>query len=84
MENNKIRVTVSLFFQIKDADIFGGAGSIGYSESKIDLNAADLSGFKLQEYAKGQIEGFAELLKTPTENIRIISRQEYEDNIEED
>ena len=84
MENNEIRVTVSLFFQIKDADIFGGAGSIGYSESKIDLNTADLSGFKLQEYAKGQIEGFAELLKVPEENIRIISRQEYEDNTEED
>lgn len=84
MENNKIRVTVSLFFRIKDADIFGGAGSIGYSESKIDLNTADLSGFKLQGYAQSQIEGFAELLKVPEENVQIVSRQEYEENTEED
>ena len=84
VENNKIRVTVSLFFKIKDADIFGGAGSIGYSESKIDLNTADLSGFKLQEYAKGQIESFAELLKASEENIQIVSRQEYEDNTDGD
>ena len=84
VENNKIHVTVSLFFKIKDADIFGGAGSIGYSESKIDLNTADLSGFKLQEYAKGQIEGFAELLRASEENIQIVSRQEYEDNTDGD
>ena len=84
MENNKIRVTVSLFFQIKDADIFGGAGSIGYSESKIDLDVEDMTGFKLQEYAQNQIKGFAELLKVPEENIRIVSRQEYEENTEED
>lgn len=82
--SKKIRVTVSLFLQIKDADIFGGAGSIGYSESKIDLNTADLSGFKLQEYAKGQIKGLAELLKVSEENIQIVSRQEYEDNTDGD
>ena len=84
MENNKIRVTVSLFFRIKDADIFGGAGSIGYSESKIDFNTENLSGFSLQKYAQDQIKGFAELLKVSEENIQIVSRQEYEDNTDED
>lgn len=82
--NKKIRVTVSLFLQIKDADIFGGTGSVGYSESKVDLNTEDLSGFKLQEYAQSQIEGFAELLKVPEENIQIVSRQEYEEDTEEE
>lgn len=61
-----------------------GAGETLYSESKIDLNVEDLSGFKLQEYAKSQIGGFAELLKVPEENIEIISRQEYEDNADDD
>ena len=82
--SNKIRATVSLFFEIKGADIFGGAESVGYSESKIDLNAACLSGFNLEKYAQGQIEGFAELCKVPEENIRIISRQEYEENTDDD
>lgn len=82
--NKKIRVTVSLFLQIKDADIFGGTGSVGYSETKVDLNTEDMSGFKLQGYAQSQIEGFAELLKVPEENVQIVSRQEYEENTEED
>lgn len=82
--DKKIHVKVSLFLQIKNADIFGGTGSVGYSESKVDLNVEDLGGFKLQEYAKSQIEGFAELLKVPEESIQIVSRQEYEENTEED
>lgn len=82
--DKKIHVTVSLFFKIKDADIFGGTGEVGYSESKIDFNTENLSGFSLQKYAQGQIKGFAELLKVPEKNIGIISRQEYEDNTDDD
>lgn len=82
--SNEIRATVSLFFEIKGADIFGGAESVGYSESKIDLSAVCLSRFDLEEYAREQIKGFAELCKVPEENIRIISRQEYEENTDDD
>ena len=83
MENNKIHVTISLFFEIKDSDIFGGVGEVGYSESKIDLNTADLTGFKLQEYAHSQIAAYADLWNVPEENVRIISRSEYEENTED-
>lgn len=61
-----------------------GDGEDLYCESKINLNTEDLSGFNLQEYAKSQIDGFAELLKVPEENVQNISRQEYEENTEED
>lgn len=80
--NKKIRVTVSLFFKISGSEM--GGGEILYSESKIDLDVEDMSGFKLQEYAQNQIEGFAELLKVSEENIQIVSRQEYEENTEDD
>ncbi len=80
--NKKIRVTVSLFFKISGSEM--GGGEILYSESKIDLDVENMTGFKLQEYAQNQIKGFAELLKVPEENIRIVSRQEYEENTEED
>lgn len=82
--DKKIHVTVSLFFKIKDANVFGGTGEVGYSELKIDFNTENLSGFSLQKYAQGQIEEFAELLKVPEKNIEIISRQEYEDNTDDD
>lgn len=82
--SNEIRATVSLFFEIKGADIFGGAELVGYSESKIDLDTVCLSIFDLEEYAREQIKGFAELCKVPEENIRIISRREYEENTDDD
>lgn len=80
--NKKIRVTVSLFFKISGSEM--GGGEILYSESKIDLDVEDMTGFKLQEYAQNQIKGFAELLKVPEKNIEIISRQEYEENTDND
>ena len=61
-----------------------GDGEDLYCESKVDLNTEKLSGFNLREYAKGQIDGFVELLKVSEENVQIISRQEYEENTEED
>lgn len=81
--DKKIHVTVSLFFKIIGSEM--GGGETIYSESKIDLNTVDLSGFNLQEYAQSQIKGcYAELLKVPEENIEIISRQEYEYNTDDD
>lgn len=80
--DKKIRVTVSLFFEISGSEMGGGENL--YSESKIDLDTEDMSGFKLQEYAQSQIKGFAELLKVPEENVQIVSRQEYEENTDED
>lgn len=82
MEENKIYVTVSLYFKITGSEM--GGGETLYSESKINLDTVDLSGFKLQEYAQSQIEDFAELLNVPEENITTISRQEYEENTEEE
>ena len=80
----KIDVTISLFYEVRDAEIFGGKGEVGYSQSSIDLHTENLTGFKLQEYAQDQIAGIAKFCKVPQENIRIIKRQEYEENTEED
>lgn len=84
MDDNKIDVTISLFFEIKDSQLFGGVGEVGYSESRIDLYVDDLSNFKLHEYAKEQIKGFAKLCDVREENVRTVSREEYEANTEEE
>lgn len=49
----------------------------------MDLITNDLADIKLQEAAKSAREGFAKLCKVPIDNVRIISRVEYEDNTEE-
>lgn len=80
----KVNITLVFYFEIKDAEIYGGIGEVGYAEQKMDLVASDLSDIKLQEVAKNAREGFAKLLKVPVENVRIISRIEYEENTEDE
>lgn len=79
----EINVTISLYFEVKDAEIFGGTGEVGYSEINTDLAMEDLSSVKLQIFAEENIANFAEMLKVPKENVRIISRTEYKANTEE-
>ena len=57
MENNKIRVTVSLFFKATGSKM--GGGETLYCASKIDLNTENLIEFDLREYAQSQVEGLA-------------------------
>lgn len=80
----KVNITLVFYFEIKDAEIYGGDGEVGYAEQKMDLVTSDLSNIKLQEAAKSAREGFAKLLKVPAKNVRIISRIEYEDNTEDE
>lgn len=81
MKEEKINGTISLYFEIKDLEFFGGTG---YSEIKVDFNAADLRDFQLQEWAESQRKCIAEMLSVVKENVSIISRKEYEENTEED
>lgn len=81
--SKKIDVTISIYLEISNAEMYGGEGSIGYAEAKIDLSASSLDGFKLEEFAAGNIDSFAELLKVPGENIRIIPRFEYENSTDD-
>ncbi len=43
----------------------------------------EVSSVKLQIFAEENIANFAEMLKVPKENVRIISRTEYKANTEE-
>ena len=79
----KIDVTISLFFEIKDAEIFGGVGEVGYVEEKWDLKTDNLANVKLQKLMQRTISRLAKTLSVPEENIRTISRTEYEENTEE-
>lgn len=82
-ELEKVNVTISLYFEVKDAEMFGGIGEIGYTEVNADLEVEDLSNIKLQDFAEKMIAGCAEMFKVPNENVRTISRTEYAENIEE-
>ena len=81
---DKVNVTISIYFEVKNEEVFGGEGSTGYTEHRTDVTLEKLSKCDLYEYAKVNIKGIAKMLAVPEENVRTISRQEYEENTEED
>lgn len=81
---NRINITIEMFFEIKNSEMYGGEGSVGYAEIKEDICLESLKDYDLQEDAKGKIKGFADMMKVSREDVRIISRTEYEENTEED
>ena len=78
----ELNVTLSLFFEIRDARLFGGVGKTGYSKSDLDLCVYNLSGFNLSAYIRDQIKVLADLCKVAPEKIRAVSREVYEENME--
>ena len=81
---NKINITIEMFFEIRNAEMYGGEGSVGYVEIKEDICLESLKDYDLQADAKGKIKGFADMMKVSREDVRIISRTEYEENTAED
>lgn len=81
---DKVNVTISVYFEVKNAELFGGEGSTGYMEQRTDTILEKPNKPDLYEYTKGNIKGIAKMLAVPEENIRTISGQEYEENTEED
>ena len=51
---------------------------------KEDVCLESMKEYDLQKDAEGKIEGFAKMFQVSKEDVRIISRTEYEDNTEED
>lgn len=81
MENNKIPVTIKTFFEIR---LGIDPEDVVYSETSIDVPAKNFSTFNLEDYVSAQKEYLSDALNTSPENIRVISRKEYEENTEEE
>lgn len=73
---NKIDVTISMYFEIDNGE------EILYANTNADLRTKDLGTVNIMDYATLQRENFAELCHVPVENVRIVSRNTYEQNTE--
>ena len=69
---DNITMSLGIYFEVKDAEIYGGEGTVGYAATIVDIS---LSG-----YAESQKEGMAQFCHVPVEKVRVISRDEYEEN----
>lgn len=78
--------SIHFFYKIKDAELYGGIGNIGYAETNLD-RAVNTEAFTAEHFAKASENikiGIAEQLKVPVENITAIHRDEYEEATRED
>ena len=80
--NPLVYISAGLHFEVKDAKIYGGVGSVGYT-------AISLGGIKdiaqiTDEYVEAQTQGTADFLHVPRSAVRLISKEEYDRETEDD
>ncbi len=74
--NPLVYISVGLHFEVKDAEMYGGVGSIGYTA--INLNGIRDINQITDEYIEAQTQATANFLHVPREAVRLISKEEYD------
>ena len=77
-------VTLGVYFEVKDSEMYGGEGTVGYVNTNCDLEISALVRADVCDYVEKQIKGVANMCKVDAEKVKVISRTEYEENTEED
>ena len=82
MENSI--VTLGLFFEIKDSEMYGGEGTVGYVSIMFELPISSLTSTGVCNYAEQQRKGMANMCRVDIEKVKVIPRTEYEEATEEE
>ena len=81
MEN--VIVTLGVYFEIKDAALYGGEGTVGYANINMDVKISSLVSENVCNCVEQQRKGMAELCHVDVEKVKVISKTEYDENTEE-
>lgn len=80
--NPLIYVSISLHFEISNSEMFGGEGSVGYTATTFggvqNLENVDDS------FVDKQIEVVANMLHVSKENVKLISKEQYDFETEDE
>lgn len=77
---DNITMSLGIYFEVKDAEIYGGEGTVGYAATITDISLSGLQKADFTKYAESRKEGMAQFCHVPVEKVRVISRDEYEKN----
>lgn len=87
----EFQLKLTLYFEIKDSEIYGGPGTIGYMSLGIDIEGLDYEKDNLfnkreimERYIGGQIKAAAAFAKVPAECVCVISKEEYDINTDDE
>lgn len=71
-------VKANLYFRVRDAEIYGGPGTVGYGRKSIELLSSDKLEDLNDTIAMGCLENTAAKLNISPEQLEFISAEEYE------
>ena len=77
-------ITLKLFFEVKDAELFGGSGKAGYIESGMEISGERLNPVNLWQYAEEQRKGIAQMCEVTEAKVEIIPEERYKICAEEE
>lgn len=80
--NPLIYVTISLHFEVSNSEMFGGEGTVGYTATNFG-GVSKLEGVD-DSFVDKQIEGVANMLRVKKEDVKLISKEDYDLATEDD
>jgi len=74
--NPLVSITATLYFEVKNADAFGGEGSVGYTSVAFSdvVNLENLT----DEFINNQRGVMAKMLSVSADDVTLISKEAYE------
>ena len=75
-----IKVSLTFYFEVKNAEIYGGKGSIGYCSQSMDVGNVDVIS---DEHIPIFAEKIADFMGVSIDDVRFITEAEYEENTED-
>ncbi len=84
--NPLLHIEVSLHLEIKDSEMYGGEGTVGYAMNRW-VGVYDIESIN-DIMIESTIKSYARMMNVPVENVKMISKEEYDaatdDECEED
>lgn len=77
-----MNVSIKMYYEIKGSKMYGGENSIGYS--MIEMGQCKSLDKLTEGHLEAMKEDVAKMLEVPVEKVRMISKEEYEANVEEE
>ena len=82
-----VHAKITLHFEVLDAEVFGGEGSVGYTSTSFDPSAKILiqnGEAGVSSIVATLTAGIVDILKVTPDNVRLIYKAEHDENMEED
>ena len=72
-------MSLGIYFEIKDAELYGGEGTTGYAATIVEISIEGLQNADFEKYANSQLEAMASMAKVPKEFAKDYANNRFDD-----